>query len=184
MPGSRPSEVRLLDYRPEWPLQFEQLAVELRSLWADDVPAIEHMGSTAVPGLCAKPVIDVLLGVRELQEVQRRVQALSALGYRYRPEYEAQLPQRRYFTRDAAQGAQPRPRVHLHAVLLDSPAWQQHLAFRDALRGQPELARRYALLKRELASRFAHDKAAYTEAKAPFITAALASTRPSSRTQE
>jgi GrpB-like predicted nucleotidyltransferase (UPF0157 family) len=132
---------------------------------------IEHIGSTAVPGLCGKPVLDILLGVAVLSEVERVVARFAANGYRYRPEYEKQIPQRRYFVKDAEGRHQ---RVHLHAVHVDGPIWQQHLAFRDALRDCPGLASEYALLKRRLA--VSMSKSSYTEAKAPFIRQVLART--------
>jgi GrpB-like predicted nucleotidyltransferase (UPF0157 family) len=119
--------------------------------------------------LCAKPVIDVLVGVPDLAHVHSRVPILAELGYRYRPETEAVIPERRYFVRDADE----RMRLHVHVVVQGGRLWREHLAFRDALRAQPALAKAYATLKRELALRHAHDKAAYTAAKASFIERAL-----------
>lgn len=132
---------------------------------------LEHIGSTAVPGLCAKPVLDIARGVGRLEDVEARVPELARLGFSYRPEHEQHIPDRRYFTR--AEGATPR--VHLHALLLGGALWTQHLRFRDALREDPALAQAYAALKRQLAVLHASDKAAYTEAKAPFIGQVLAS---------
>jgi GrpB-like predicted nucleotidyltransferase (UPF0157 family) len=164
------STVHLLDYQPEWPSHFMTASAELFEALAHARPRIEHIGSTAVSGLCAKPVVDILLGVCDLADVESRIDALAALGYRYRPEYEAEIPQRRYFVRPEG----VLPRIHVHAVLLDSSLWSEHIAFRDVLRSRPELAAEYGALKRALAARFANDKAAYTEAKAPFIANVLA----------
>ncbi|MCE4553832.1 GrpB family protein [Roseateles cellulosilyticus] len=155
-----------------WPAQFEAAAAPLRTVFGSHAGTLEHIGSTAVPGLCAKPVLDVLLGVAQLSDVAPHHAALAALGYRYRPEHERELPERRYFTRDADT---TRLRVHLHVVVNDSTFWREHLAFRDALRADHLLAARYAELKRQLAAEHADDKAAYTEAKGPFIRAVLAS---------
>lgn len=165
--------VTIEEYRDEWPRQFRAVAREIEAVFAGFVARVEHIGSTAVPGACAKPVLDVLLGTRSLSEVETRSEALAAIGYRYRPEHESQIPQRRYFVRAA--GAHPR--VHLHAVILDGPIWWEHLAFRDALRRDAELTSCYGALKRELATAHAHDKVAYTAAKAPFITEVLARLR-------
>jgi GrpB-like predicted nucleotidyltransferase (UPF0157 family) len=163
----------LQPYQTDWPLQAEAAMAPLRALFdAPDAVQLEHIGSTAVTGLCAKPVLDLLLGLQSLAQVEARIPALAQLGYRYRQEYETQLPQRRYFVRDA--GPHQGLRVHLHAVLRGGDLWRQQLGFRDALRTSPELAQRYATLKQELALRHAGDKAAYTEAKAPFIVALLA----------
>jgi GrpB-like predicted nucleotidyltransferase (UPF0157 family) len=164
------NEVALVDHQHQWPLHFQQLADELRSVFAPVGIQVEHIGSTAVPGLCAKPVLDVLLGAQSLAQVQAAVPALAQLGYTYRPEYEAQLPQRRYFVRPA--GATPR--VHLHAVQQGGTLWQRHLYFRDQLCQNAHLRDQYAALKRQLAQRHSNDKAAYTLAKGPFIQQVLA----------
>ena len=169
------SEVRLVGADAGWPAQFDAVAQALREALAGTACWVEHIGSTAVPGLCAKPVLDLLLGVTQLTDVDANHDALAALGYRYRPEHEVQLPERRYFTRDA------RPaqlRVHLHAVVRGSVFWRDQLAFRDALSADDALAGRYAALKHELAARHATDKAAYTEAKGPFVRAVLAAAAP------
>ncbi|MFG6414128.1 GrpB family protein [Roseateles sp. DC23W] len=168
------SGVRLAEPDPGWPAQFDATAAALRAVLGDTPGAIEHIGSTAVPGLCAKPVLDLMLGVDNLAAVEARTTALAALGYRYRPAYETELPERRYFVRDATGDM---PRVHLHAVVRGGVLWRDHLAFRDALRADAALAQRYGELKRALAARHAADKAAYTEAKAPFIRAVLAAGR-------
>ncbi|HEY9109570.1 MAG TPA: GrpB family protein [Roseateles sp.] len=169
------SEIRLVEADAGWPAQFDAVARPLRDALTGTACRIEHIGSTAVPGLCAKPVLDLLLGVTRLADVEARHEALAALGYRYRAEYEGELPERRYFTRDAGAG---RLRVHLHAVVHGSAFWREQLAFRDALRADAALAARYAALKRELAERHAADKAAYTDAKGPFIRAVLAQLTP------
>lgn len=167
------ASVQLAAPSTAWPAAFDALAGTLAPLFAGTGARIEHIGSTAVPGLPAKPVLDVLLGVGALEVVEARRAALQALGFRYRPEYEDVLPQRRYFTRDPGPGL----RVHLHAVVLGAPLWVDHLAFRDALRGDAALRDAYGALKQSLALRFAHDKAAYTDAKAPFIAEVLAAHR-------
>ncbi len=169
------SAVHLAEPDAGWPRQFEAVAEAIRSALGDQAGVIEHIGSTAVPGLCAKPVLDVLLGVPALAAVESRVAELAARGYRYRPAYEAELPDRRYFVRDADATL---PRVHLHAVVQGGALWCAHIGFRDALRRDAALAQRYGQLKRALAVQHAHDKAAYTDAKAPFIADVLARWQP------
>lgn len=161
--------VELVEYQASWPAAFDAVAAQLAAAMRGVDARVEHIGSTSVPGLCAKPVIDVLLGVGALAEVEARVAALGGLGFRYRPEYEDRIRLRRYFVRDAVAAA---PRVHLHAVVRDGPLWRDHLAFRDALCADASPRGRYARLKRALASRL--DKDAYTEAKAPFVHEVLA----------
>ncbi len=158
-------------YDPAWPAQFLALQQELLAVFDAQPVRIEHIGSTAVPGLVAKPVMDLLLGVEALADVEVKMAHLATLGFDYVSKHEALLPMRRYFVRPAAAGCL---RVHVHAVQQGSSLWRQHLAFRNALRQDPGLRARYAALKLVLAQRHAHDKAAYTDAKAPFIQAALA----------
>jgi GrpB-like predicted nucleotidyltransferase (UPF0157 family) len=162
------SAVVLLPYSARWPEHFVDERAQLAAAFGGEDVEIAHIGSTAVPGLCAKPVLDVLLGAESLSAVEAQIPALAAIGYVYVPKYERELPQRRYFTRDAALTAHGL-RVHLHAVVRDGALWREHLAFRDALRADADLRDAYDALKRELARTHAHDKAAYTEAKSPFI---------------
>ena len=150
----------------DWSRQFERTRAELTALFADTPVRIEHIGSTAVHDLDAKPVIDVLLGAGTLSVIEARIDVLRRPGYRYRPEYEDVLPLRRYFVRDADG---ERLRIHLHAVLEGGTIWREHLAFRDALRTDSRLRATYRALKLGLAARHAGDKAAYGAAKAPFV---------------
>jgi GrpB-like predicted nucleotidyltransferase (UPF0157 family) len=157
-------------YSTEWPDRFRDARDELFAAFAPTGVAIEHIGSTSVPGLAAKPVIDVLLGADSLADVESKIEALGRLGYAYVPKYERELPMRRYFVKSSA-GAL---RIHLHAVERGSRLWQEHRAFRDALRADAGLRSEYQSLKLDLAERFAGDKSAYTEAKGPFILAVIA----------
>lgn len=171
------SQLMLLEYQDTWPAQYQHLAAELLPVFASCGASVEHIGSTAVPGLCGKPVLDVLLGLESLSEAEVRQHALESLGYVYRAEYEAQLPERRYFVRAEGQT----PRVHLHCVVLEGRLWQQHIAFRNVLRRCPEVRGEYAALKRSLALVHAGSKGAYTEAKAPFIKRVLAGAADAAR---
>lgn len=163
------SNVILLPYSPLWPRAFESVSTQLHAAFATPCLRVEHIGSTAVPGLAAKPVIDVLLGAPSLVEIENKIEALNRAGYDYISKYEAELPMRRYFVKASVDGL----RVHVHGVEIDSPIWRAHLSFRDALRADAILRDAYQALKLKLATQFAHDKAAYTEAKAPFIQGVL-----------
>ena len=161
--------VIVVPYDPDWPGRFSDEHRVLASVFAGTEAAIEHVGSTAVPGLGAKPVIDVMVGLVALVEVERRISALETAGYEYVQKHEKQLPERRYFRK-------PRlgPRAfHLHCVVTGSTFWIRQLAFRDYLRAHPESAKAYYDLKRDLAMRLT--KEAYTNAKSPFIESVLAS---------
>lgn len=130
---------------------------------------IEHVGSTAVPAMCAKPIVDILVGARSLAAIEKRIPALAALGYRYVPEFEQQLPLRRYFVKPA----QGKEMVHIHAVEFGGEFWREQMAFRDALRSDARVFAEYAALKRRLARLFPRDRGAYTDGKAAFIRRVL-----------
>ncbi len=157
--------IRLADYDPEWPERFEQEAARIREAAGDHLLALEHIGSTAVPGLAAKPVVDMLGGTETLADADACVGPLEAIGYEYVPELEAELPERRYFRRTA----DGRHTHHLHVVEVGSEFFERHRDFRDYLRDHPEAAARYEALKRELAAEHRHDVAAYTEGKSDFV---------------
>ena len=148
--------VTIVEYSPEWPSRFAAEAAVIRAAFAGIEVRIEHVGSTAVPGLASKPIIDILLGADSLAAIERRIRSLEASGYRDVPEFEKQLPQRRYFVKPDRGDAH----FHLHAVERGGPFWSEQLAFRDALRRDPGLRDRYVDLKRRLAAAFRTDRAA------------------------
>jgi GrpB-like predicted nucleotidyltransferase (UPF0157 family) len=152
-------------HSPAWSRLFLVLQDELQAVFASTHVDIEHIGSTSVAGLSAKPVIDILVGAASLADIEARIPAMQAAGYDYVFRYESELPMRRYFVKSPADSL----RVHVHAVVRGGDLWHDHLAFRDALRTDTDLRDRYQALKLDLAHRCAHDKSAYTEAKGPFI---------------
>jgi len=164
-PGARRADepVRVVPYDPSWPERFEAE----RALLADAIGpwvagGIHHVGSTAVPGLDAKPVIDILVEVADLATSRACFEPLARLAYLYAP-YRAE--EMHWFCKP-----HPSRRTHhLHFVPAGSVRARDELAFRDLLRDSAETAGRYAALKRDLAVRFEHDREAYTEAKAWFI---------------
>jgi GrpB-like predicted nucleotidyltransferase (UPF0157 family) len=125
------------------------------------------LGSTAVPGLAAKPVIDIMVGVKSLDDSPILVERLVGIGYEYVPEFEKILPFRRYF-RKMREGRRTH-QVHL-VERSNAEWWDRHLLFRDYLRANPEIAREYAHLKYELSDRLGEDREAYTDAKTEFIS--------------
>ena len=159
--------VRIEPYDPAWLTKFE----EERALLADTigdwvVGGIHHVGSTAVPGLAAKPIIDILAGVVDLTSSRPCIDLLAKLDYVYAP-YRAD--EMHWFCKP-----DPSRRTHhLHLVPADSNRFRDELAFRDHLRAHPVAAADYEALKRELARRFEHDREAYSEAKGEFIRSIL-----------
>ena len=160
-----PLPVTIVEYDPTWPTMYEADAALIRDAVGSTVVAIEHVGSTAVPGLAAKPIVDIMAAVERLSDAALCIEPLRLVGYRDVPEHEAQLPERRYFHK----GPPSARTCHLHMVELSSDFWARHLLFRDYLRQHPDAARRYAALKKDLAARFRDDREGYTEAKTPFI---------------
>ena len=125
-----------------------------------------HVGATDVPGLAAKPVIDIMVGVKSLAGTPIFVERLEAIGYEYVPELERQMPSRRYFRKTV--GGRRTHQVHL-VERSDAAFWDRHVLFRDYLRAHPEVAERYTRLKYEVSDRFREDRVAYTDAKTDFI---------------
>ncbi len=134
------------------------------------VLSVEHVGSTAVPGLAAKPILDLQAAVADLRCAPNIAVALSAASWHLVPVDLDGRPWRRFFVK-VRHGCRV---AHLHVLPRDSPRWVQQLAFRDALRADPALVERYAALKRDLAVRHGNDREAYTAAKATFVHAVIA----------
>lgn len=157
-------QIVVVDYDPRWPEMYEADRAAILEALGPMVRDTEHAGSTAVPGLAAKPIIDVLLGVHA-DDLDRIIAPLAEIGYEYSPDWEISLPMRRYFRRLAPDGAHTH---HLHAVPFGGEFWTRHLAFRDYLRAHPEAVREYGELKRRVA-RTERNSLDYTFAKTAFI---------------
>jgi GrpB-like predicted nucleotidyltransferase (UPF0157 family) len=156
-------------YSSEWPDAFRAVREELLQALSPSAVEIEHIGSTSVPGLAAKPVLDILVGASSLGTIESKIPDLASAGYEYVSRYERELPCRRYFVKPTGP-----LRVHVHAVQLGSAFWVEHLAFRDLLRADMALRSAYQELKLGLAAQHPSDKSAYQAAKVPFIRSALA----------
>jgi GrpB-like predicted nucleotidyltransferase (UPF0157 family) len=165
--GHRPSgEIVLAPHDPAWAAAFAREAAAVSGALAGLRIELHHIGSTAIPGIVAKPVIDMLGVVTSLEALDDAAEGLVALGYEALGEFG--IPGRRYFRKDDARGV----RTHqLHAFAAGSPHVRRHLDFRDHLRAVPEDAAAYAALKQELAIRHRGDTRAYTDAKSAFIGA-------------
>jgi len=162
-----PVAVRIVEYDLSWPAVYEDEKNHVLAACGEWLVGIEHIGSTSVPGLAAKPVIDVMAAIATLNDTSSILEPLTGLGYDYVPEYEVELPERRYF-RKGRPGSNG-DKYHLHVVEPDGRFWRRHLAFRDYLRAHSQAAREYAHLKRRLAVEHGTDMDAYTDAKTGFI---------------
>ena len=167
MDASAPIEI--VPHDKSWPAKFEaERSLLLATLAPWLAGSIEHIGSTAVAGLAAKPVIDIMAAVHSLEASRPAFEAVAQLGYVYFP-YQA----------DAMHWlCKPLPSLrthHLHLVPIDSQLWAQRLCFRDALRSDAALAAEYAELKLQLARQFLLDREAYTDGKTDFVRRVLSS---------
>ncbi len=175
----KPRRVRVVPHDPAWTEGSETEAAALRPALGDEALAVHHIGSTSVPGLQAKPTIDVLIEVREIGKLDDLEAQMAGRGYEAWGEYG--IPGRRFFTRDHG----PDRLCNVHVFEAGSPEVERHLAFRDYLIQHPETARAYGDLKRNLAERFPTDMEAYMDGKDAFIKEtereALSRTRPRNR---
>ena len=155
--------VELSEYNPEWPVKFElekNFLMQIIGNWL--FGSLEHIGSTSVPGLIAKPVIDIMFGVKSLEESRDAIAILVRNGYAYFPYKEDVM---HWFCKpsDAFRTH------HLHLIPYQSPLWHERIQFRDLLHSDRKIASAYADLKVELAERYKEDREAYTREKWPFI---------------
>ena len=157
--------ILVVDYDPQWPILFEKekeaIIAALGSRWL----MVEHIGSTAAPGLAAKPVIDIAVGIQSLADAPVLIPCLEQLGYIYDPILEQLVPERRFFWK----GTRTVHTYHLHLAEPDHPVLLKPLQFRDYLRKHPEAVEEYGVLKRELAKRFVQDMDAYVAGKTGFV---------------
>ena len=162
----RASHMMIVDYDPHWPEMFVTEKARLQHTLGDLVATIEHIGSTSVPGLAAKPVIDMAIGVRSLQIADAHcISPIEALDYEYVQVFESMMPSRRYFRKSNADGM----RTHqIHLWQLDDPEYERHIVFRDYLRAYPHEAAAYARVKRDLIDKF-ESVNDYADAKSDFI---------------
>jgi GrpB-like predicted nucleotidyltransferase (UPF0157 family) len=168
MLGLEYGQVRLVDGDPGWPGAFQRLAAELHLALGPLAVGVEHVGSTAVPGLAAKPILDVAVGLAPDADPDRVIALLAPLGWIFRGDKgDAGLL---FVLED-----RPAHRLaHVHVVGYGDARWQGYLAFRERLRTDPAARAAYAAFKRGLAERFAGDRRAYTAAKDSFIAELLA----------
>jgi GrpB-like predicted nucleotidyltransferase (UPF0157 family) len=171
-------KIVVCDYDPRWPAMFENERARLQSILGSLAITIEHAGSTAVPGLAAKPIIDLLVGVHSLAAARAScIEPLQALGYAYIAEAESWLPNEMLFRK-----GMPGPWTHhVHMMEPTSPRWEEFIVVRDYLRRHSEVADAYAALKRGLALVFGDDIQGYRDAKRPFLRAVLSKAHAAGR---
>jgi GrpB-like predicted nucleotidyltransferase (UPF0157 family) len=162
----RVDPVVIVDADPSWPDAFARLRERLLPAFDGMAVRIEHIGSTAVPGLAAKPIIDLVIVVPDARDIPTAIARLATRGYEHQGDLG--VP-----GREAFRGGPAGPAHHLYISAADSRSLEAHLAFRDALRADPALAHAYEDLKRRLAAALGHDREAYTEGKSSFVAEVL-----------
>ena len=162
--------VSLVPHDPGWASAFEAERTRLTAALPDTFVDVVHIGSTSIEGICAKPIIDLLAGVRTIDDVFTLHDALCASGYTTSKDFNRTLTDRQFYMRHA-DGHRTH---HLHIVVHDSQTWRDRIVFRDRLRADPQLRARYQSLKSDLAARYADVRESYTEGKSAFIQSAIA----------
>ncbi|MHA2250721.1 MAG: GrpB family protein [Candidatus Kariarchaeaceae archaeon] len=160
----------IVEYDPKWPILFDKEKISIQGIIGDKIETIEHVGSTSVEGLGAKPIIDILISVKSLDIADQCIKPLIESGYEYIKRHERQLPQRRFFVVGPRKQGRT---IHIHMVEVNSGFFREQIAFRDYLRKNIESAQAYYKLKKELEAKYRNDREKYTESKTDFILSIL-----------
>ncbi|QND72810.1 GrpB family protein [Tardiphaga robiniae] len=158
--------VIIVPYDPAWPAKFVQIRDEILAALGSTALAVEHIGSTSVPGLDAKPIIDIDVIISTEADLSTAISKLSKAGYTYEGEKGIE-------GRHALAQPSGLPAHHLYVCAAGNPELKRHIAFRDSLRANPDVAKSYGALKKCLAEKFGSDREGYTDAKAAFIAEVL-----------
>ncbi len=158
-------KITIKKYNPDWKTEFEEESCLLMCSIKEPDAKIEHIGSTSVDGLGAKPVIDVMIGLRNFNTANNHISAIESLRYSYVSQYESVLPFHRFFTKEL----NGKRTHHIHMGGLETEFWNRHLRFRDHLRENNEDRDKYLELKMDLAKREWTDGNEYADAKSEFI---------------
>ena len=165
MLGLEKGTVRLIPYTDEWGRLFEEEKSRLQAAVGKYVLDIQHVGSTSIPGMGAKPIIDIGIAVKNFEEASECIPPIEQLGYEYKGENG--IPRRHFF-------AKGNPTTHhIHVTEIGSRDWNNQIIFRDYLTQHREIAKAYAELKMGLAQRYPTDRESYLDGKAPFIERVL-----------
>ena len=163
--------VVLVPYDPLWPVRYDEAAARIREACAEFLVDIQHIGSTSIPGIAAKPFLDFMPGLATYDDGFKLVPIMESLGYESRGEMT--IPGRHYFTK-VIEGDEHIWKHNVHAYATDHIEWARHLVFRDALRADAALRHEYESLKRHLAAQHRDDVDAYADAKSEFVERVIA----------
>lgn len=161
--GNNIASVGLSEPNTEWSEKFKKAREEIHAA-CGKVSSIEHIGSTSIPNLLAKPEIDILVGVNKLEDIEECTHSLKKAGYEYYQKFETVVPERRYFRKSDG----ITPLVHVHAYKAESEIYKDHLLFRDYMKMHPEAVKEYEELKRRLVQESKGDRGVYQDGKVEF----------------
>lgn len=158
-------KIKLVEYDPSWPEKFQREKQKIMEAIGQHVLAIEHVGSTAIPFIVAKPVIDIQIGVKTLRDAVPCIPKLEKLGYEYLSSIESLIPNRRLFSKRSG----GKKEFYIHMWQYQAEEWEEFLLFRDYLREHKETAKEYEFVKKHMAKRFPEEEVAYSIGKEGFI---------------
>jgi GrpB-like predicted nucleotidyltransferase (UPF0157 family) len=170
-------KVTLVTYDASWPVKYQEEKQRIIEAIGKYVLAIEHIGSTAIPFMIAKPVIDIQVGLKSLRDAVHCIPKLEKLGYKYLPEIESIEPNRRLF-RKPSKGEK---KYQIHMWKYQSEGWENFLLFRDYLQENSETSKEYEFVKKYMAKRFPENEVAYSIGKEGFIQVILRRAREESK---
>jgi len=177
MIGLKRGTVKLVPHNPKWVKLFEEEKQLLKKTFGDTILAIEHIGSTAIPSISAKPIIDINVGVESLDIALRMKEKFEKLGYEHRPFVPGKAKDNLKWRELYVKGLEAKRTHHVHVTILGNNYWKNSLLFRDFLRKNSAQAKLYTELKDGLAKKHVDDRAKYTESKMQFIDKILAMAR-------
>ena len=169
--GLQRGTVKVVPYQHQWAEEFAKEKERILATCGDQIVAIEHIGSTAVPGLAAKPIIDMAAGLRRFQDADTLIKPLAALGYQFYKHFQHQLL--------FCKGPEARRTHYLHVMRYRGAKWQSDQLFRNYLRTHPREVERYANLKAKLARQYPEDRDRYTQSKDHYIKSVVAKAKQS-----
>ena len=168
--GLKRGTVKVVPYKKKWVDQFEKEKAQILEVCGDKIVAVEHIGSTSVPGLAAKPIIDIAVGVKRLKDAEQLLKPLSKIGYHFYKQSQRQ-------SLFVAKGPDENRTHYLHAMRYKGAKWNNDQLFRDYLRSHPKEVERYSKLKAKLAKIHPDDRQAYSDDKNTFIKSVISKAR-------